>query len=112
MKVYIAKRFDTFENVVADCTHLVTLGSTQCKVDENIYGNHHKQAPLRIERPQVYEDLAHWRKNFGFDMNGRNENITYSLEENDTKLVLSIGQRNYEIDLMSDVIPQINAIFE
>lgn len=104
--------FDTFENVVSDCTHLVTLGSDRCEVDGNIYGSHRLQAPLRIERPQVYEDLAHWRKNFGFDLNGRTENITYSLEENDTRLVLTIGEKTYDIDLMADVAPQIDKIFE
>lgn len=104
--------FDTFENVVADCTHLVTLGSVECEVDGNIYGNYHIQAPLRIERPQVYEDLKHWRKNFRFDLNGREENITYSLEDNDTKLMLTIGEKNYEIDLTIDVAPQIDRIFE
>ena len=104
--------FDTFDNVVSDCTHLVTLGSEKCKVDGNIYGSHHIQAPLRIERPQVYEDLAHWRKNFGFDMNGRNETIKYSLEDDDTRLVLSIGEKTYNIDLLADVAPQIDAIFE
>ena len=104
--------FDTFENVVSDCTHLVTLGSDKCEVDRNIYGNHHLQAPLRIERPQVFMDLAHWRKNFGFDLSGSNENITYSLEENDTKLILTIGEKIYDIYLMADVAPQIDKIFE
>jgi len=104
--------FDTIENVVADCTHLVTLGSDKCKVDGNIYGSHRLQAPLRLERPQVFMDLAHWRKNFDFDINGRSESITYSLEDEDTKLSLEIGDKKYQIDLLADVAPQIDKIFE
>jgi len=104
--------YDTFDNVVSDCTHLVTLGSGKCKVDGNIYGSHRLQAPLRIERPRTYMDLAHWRKNFDFDLNGREENITYSLQDNDTRLVLTIGAKTYDIDLMADIAPQIDKIFE
>ena len=104
--------FDTFDNVVSDCTHLVTLGSGKCEVDGNIYGSHHLQAPLRIERPSTYMDLDHWRKNFDFDINGRTENIKYSLENSDTKLVLTIGEKTYNIDLMADNGPQIDKIFE
>jgi len=57
-------------------------------------------------------DLAHWRKNFDFDLNGREENITYSLQDNDTRLVLTIGAKTYDIDLMADIAPQIDKIFE
>ena len=104
--------FDTLENVVADCTHLVTLGSERCKVDGNIYGSHRLQAPLRLERPQVFMDLAHWRKNFDFDRNGRSESIAYSLTDEDTKLVLTIGRNTYSINLLADVGPQIDRIFD
>ena len=57
-------------------------------------------------------DLAHWRKNFDFDLNGRSEEITYSLEDNDTRLELTIGDKKYDIDLMADVASQIDKIFE
>jgi len=103
--------FDTFENIVSDSAHLVVLGSEHCQVDRNIYGNAWEVAPLRIERPRIWEDLKHWRKNFHFDINGREEEISYALNNNDSILVLSIGSLTFEINLNVSVIAQIDSIF-
>ena len=103
--------FDTYENVVSHCQHWVTLGTSRCKVDGNIYGKSVERAPLRIERDKIHQDLKHWQRHFGFDLNGRVEDISYDLTENETRLQLTIGDKFYDIDLLADLGPQIDQIF-
>ena len=104
--------FDTCENIVSDCAHLVMLATERCEVDGNVYGQHLEQAPLRIEQPQAWLDLKHWRKHFGFDGKGNNAVVTYALEDEDSCLVLTIDEETYRIDLTTDIVSQIDRIFE
>ena len=104
--------FDTFENIVSHCPHLVLLATERCQVDGNIYGQYLEQAPLRIHRPTYYLDLKNWRKNLGFDKNGRYADITYQLEENDSALTLTIDGKSFQIDFSADLVPQIDGILE
>ena len=55
--------------------------------------------------------MKHWQKNFGFDKNGRMEDISYTLE-NDALLQLSLGDKQYTIDFAQNIVPQIDKIFE
>jgi hypothetical protein len=103
--------FDTFENVVSDCASWVLLGTSRCKVDGNIYGSAWERAPLRIERDKIHLDLSHWQKHFDFDRNGRRADISYRLEDDETRLVITIDGKTYDINLLSDLAPQIDAIF-
>ena len=103
--------FDTFENVVSHCQHWVTLGTSRCKVDGNIYGKSYERAPLRIERDKIHLNLQHWQRHFDFDKNGRTADISYSLEDDETRLVLTIDGKTYDINLLADLGPQIDAIF-
>ena len=104
--------FDTFENVVAHCDTWVMLGTSRCKVDGNIYGKAVDRAPLRIERDKIHLSLSHWQKHFGFDLNGRTEEISYSLEDGDKRLVLTIGDKTYHFDLLAELGQQIDRIFQ
>ena len=62
------------------------------------------------KRPRIWEDLKHWRKNFKFDINGREEEISYSLTDNDSTLVLNIGSSTFKINLTESVSYQIDNI--
>ena len=104
--------FDTFENIISDCAHLLALATVHCEVDRNTYGSHREQAPLRIDMPQAWLDLKNWRKNFKFDLNGRNAVIAYSLEDSDRFLNLKIDGTLYKIDLTGDIPSQIDEIFK
>lgn len=108
---FSGRGFDTIENIISNCAHWVSLGTDHCQVDSNIYGSSTEGAPLRILVPQSWADLKHWQRNFGFDKNGRQENISYLLED-DKRLVLTVGEKNYDIDLTADIAPQIDNIFE
>ena len=37
--------------------------------------------------------------------------ISYSLEDQDTRLVITIDGKTYDINLLADLAPQIDAIF-
>ena len=104
--------FDTFENIVSDCQIWVLLGTSRCKVDGNIYGTCKERAPLRIERDKIHLDLKHWQKHFDFDRNGRMAEISYSMEDNETRLVITIDGKTYDIDLLRELGPQIDRIFD
>ena len=88
----------------------VTLPEEHNTVDGNIYGTSHEIAPLRMLMPVSHHDLKHWQKNFGFDLQGKEENIAYTLED-DKLLTLTIGNKTFAIDLTTDIVPQIDAIF-
>ena len=103
--------FDTFENIISDCDTWVLLGPTRCKVDGNIYGTCKDRGPLRIERDKIHLNLQHWQRHFDFDLHGRMANISYSLEDQDSRLVITIDGKTYDINLLTDLAPQIDAIF-
>lgn len=103
--------FDTFENIVSHCDHLVMLGRERNEVDGNIYGMHRQPAPLRIVQPRSWLDFKHWRRNYGYDLNGRMADITYELVD-DVRLKLTIDGKTYDIDLLSNIGPQIDAVID
>lgn len=103
--------FDTFENIVSDCAHLVMLGRERNQVDGNIYGVFREQAPLRIAQPKAWLDLKHWQRNYGYDLHGRMADITYDLQE-DTGLLLTVDGKTWQIDLLGDIAVQIDNIME
>jgi len=103
--------FDTVENIVSDCDHLVMLGREKNVVDGNIYGVYREQAPLRIVNPKAWLDLSHWRRNYGYDLHGRMAEISYELQE-DKRLLITIDGRNYDIDLFGDISKQIDNIID
>ena len=103
--------FDTIENIVSDCDHLVMLGRERNEVDGNIYGVYREQAPLRIVHPKAWLDLSHWQRNYGYDLHGRYADISYELID-DVRLKLTIDDRNYDIDLLGDISTQIDNIID
>lgn len=102
--------FDTFDNIVADCTHLVMLATIHCQVDRNIYGKHLEQAPLRIVQPRSWLDLKHWQKNLGFDKNAKVADISYCVNADETAMMLTVDGKDYPIDFTADVASQIDGI--
>jgi len=104
--------FDTIENIVSHCTHLVMLGREKNEVDGNIYGTYFEQAPLRIVQPKAWLNLPHWQRNYGYDLHGRQAEISYSLEDDDTRLLLTIDGDAYSIDLLGDIAAQIDQILD
>ena len=98
-----ARLFTILENIISDSARHVTLPEEHNTVDGNI-------APLRMLMPVSHHDLKHWQKNFGFDLQGKEENIAYTLED-DKLLTLTIGNKTFAIDLTTDIVPQIDAIF-
>lgn len=105
-----ARLFTISQNIISDCAHWITLPEEHNTVDENIYGTSREVAPLRMLLPVSWHDLKHWQKNFGFDINGREADISYELQE-DQRLALALDGKTYEIDLMADIVPQIDNIF-
>lgn len=106
-----ARLFTVKENIISDCARHITLPEEHNTVDGNIYGTSWEVSPLRMLMPVSHHDLKHWQKNFRFDLNGKQEEISYTLIE-DQGLVLNIGDTTYAIDLTEDIVPQIDAIFE
>ena len=105
-----ARLFTICQNIISDCAHWITLPEEHNTVDENVYGTSREFAPLRMLLPVSWHDLKHWQKNFAFDQKGRQEEISYLLEE-DQRLVLTIGDEVYTFDLTADIVPQIDRIF-
>lgn len=105
-----ARLFTIQENIISDCAQWIRLPEEHNTVDSNIYGTSRKIAPLQMLLPVSHHDLKHWQKNFGFDLNSKQENISYTLEE-DKQLTLAIGEKTYDIDLTADIVPQIDSIF-
>ena len=105
-----ARLFTILENIISDSARHVTLPEEHNTVDGNIYGTSHEIAPLRMLMPVSHHDLKHWQKNFGFDKNGKEADISYTLED-DKRLLLTIDGKTFDMDLTADVIPQIDAIF-
>ena len=105
-----ARLFTIKENIISDCARWVMLPEEHNTMDSNIYGTSREISPLRILMPVSHHDLKHWQKNFGFDKNSREEDISYALE-NDTVLKLTISSKTYTIDFAEDLVPQIDGIF-
>ena len=101
--------FDTMENIVSHCDHLVMLAREKNEVDGNIYGMHRQPAPLRISFPTTQLDLKHWQRNLGYDQRGRMADISYELQE-DKRLLLTIDGNAFLIDFAEDIAPQIDGI--
>jgi hypothetical protein len=86
------------------------VATTHCEVDRNVYGSHSEQAPLRIVQPRSWLDLKHWQKNLGFDLNAKVADITYSVNDDETAMTLTIDGKEFCIDFASDIAPQIDSI--
>ncbi len=105
-----ARLFTVKENIISDCARHITLPEAHNTVDGNIYGTSREVSPLRMLMPVSHHDLKHWQKNFGFDLQGKEETISYALED-DKHLALTVGDKTFHIDLTADIVPQIDAIF-
>ena len=69
------------------------------------------QGQYGVERDKIHLNLQHWQRHFDFDLHGRMADISYSLEDQDTRLVITIDGKTYDINLLADLAPQIDAIF-
>ena len=80
------------------------LGRERNEVDGNIYGMHRQPAPLRIVQPRSWLDFKHWRRNYGYDLNGRMADISYELID-DVRLKLTIdGKLTCTLEIRCDTL--------